>query len=100
MCAVALYAALLDGRVSSILLDSPPPSQDAASEKNGKGPAIEMLSCLRFTDLPHIVGLLHPARVVISGEFPSSYAWGEGVYRRLGSSDQFRRVKTLGEWTG
>jgi cephalosporin-C deacetylase-like acetyl esterase len=100
MCAVALYAALLDGRMRSVILDSPPASQDVASEKNGKGPALEMLSCLRFTDLPHIVGLLHPAQVVISGEFPSSYTWAEGIYRRLGSSDQFHRVKTVGEWTG
>jgi cephalosporin-C deacetylase-like acetyl esterase len=97
MGAVALYAALLDGRVSSILLDSPPSTQNAASQKDGKGPAIEMLSCLRYTDLPHVAGLLHPADVVVSGDFPSTYAWGEDLYKRFGSA-RFQRVKAMPDW--
>jgi cephalosporin-C deacetylase-like acetyl esterase len=98
MCAVALYAALLDGRVTGVLLDSPPPTQNAASERNGKGPAIEMLNCLRYTDLPHVAGLLHPAEVVVAGEFPSTYGWAEDLYRRLGSPAKFRRVKSIAGW--
>ncbi len=99
MSAVALYAALLDGRLKALFLESPPATQNAASQQNGKGPAIEMLNCLRYTDLPHITGLLHPAEIVISGEFPSSYDWAGDLYARLGSADKFRRVKTLSEWT-
>ena len=95
---VLLYAALLDGRVRSVFLESPPATQDVAGQKDGKGPALEMLSCLRYTDLPQIAGLLHPAQIVISGEFPSTYAWAEELYGRLGSADKFRRVKTMSDW--
>ena len=45
-----------------------------------------------------IAGLLHPAQIVVSGEFPSSYAWAEELYGRLGSADKFRRVKTMSDW--
>ena len=99
MAAVALYAALLDGRVRTVLLESPPDTQNAASEKNGRGPAIEMLNCLRHTDLSQIAGLLHPAEVVIAGDFPSSYQWAEDLRRRLGSPASFRRVTMMKDWT-
>ena len=98
MCAVALYASLLDGRVATIILESPPATQNAASEKNGKGPAIEMLNCLRYTDLPHIAGLLYPAEIVIAGEFPSTFAWAEDMHKRLGAARGFRRVSAMTEW--
>lgn len=98
MCAVALYAALLDGRIKTVLLESPPATQNAGSQPNGKGPAIEMLNCLRYTDLPQVAGLLHPAEIVISGEFPSTYGWAEDLHRRLGSPGTFRRVTAMSEW--
>lgn len=99
MAAVALYAALLDGRIKTVFLESPPATQDAPSEPSGKGPAIEMLNCLRYTDLPQIAGLLHPARIVIAGEFPSTYSWAEDLHRALGSAGGVRRVKSFSEWT-
>jgi cephalosporin-C deacetylase-like acetyl esterase len=94
MAAIALYAALLDGQVASIVLDSPPATQDAASQPDGKGPALEMLHCLRYTDLPQVAGLLHPATLVLSGDVPATYAWAEDVYRRLGSQERFQRPGT------
>ena len=98
MGVVALYAALLDGGVRSILLDSPPATQNSASQPDGRGPAIEMLNCLRYTDAPHIAGLLYPANVAIAGEFPSTYSWAEDLYRRLGTPGTFRRVSTMADW--
>jgi cephalosporin-C deacetylase-like acetyl esterase len=98
MSVVALYAALLDGRIDGVFLESPVATQNAPSQPNGKGPATEMLNCLRYTDVPHILGLLHPANVVIAGEFPSSYSWAQDLYGRLGSSTRFQRVKTMAEW--
>jgi hypothetical protein len=98
MAIVALYAALLDGRISSVLLDSPPATQNAASQPNGKGPAIEMLNCLRYTDAPQVAGLLYPALVVIAGDVPSTYGWAEDLYRRLGAPGTFQRVKAMSEW--
>jgi cephalosporin-C deacetylase-like acetyl esterase len=99
MTVVALYAALLDGRTTSVLLESPVATQNAASQPNGKGPATEMLNCLRYTDAPHVAGLLYPAHIVLAGDVPDSYGWAEDIYRRLGSADKFQRVKTISEWT-
>jgi cephalosporin-C deacetylase-like acetyl esterase len=91
MCAVALYAALVDGRVTTVLLESPPATQNAPSERDGRGPAIEMLNCLRYTDLPHVAGLLYPAEIVLWGEVPATYGWAEHLYRRLGPPGVIRR---------
>jgi len=75
----------------------PPATQDVASQKDG-GPALEMASCLRYTALSQIAGLLHPAQIVVSGAFPSTYGWAEEFYGRLGSADKFRRVKAMSDW--
>jgi cephalosporin-C deacetylase-like acetyl esterase len=96
MAAIALYAALLDGRVTTLFLESPPATQNADSRPDGRGPAIEMLHCLRFTDLPQVAGLLHPTELVVAGEFPESFGWAEALHRSLGSA--FHRVQDLGSW--
>lgn len=98
MAAIVLYAALLDGRVPTVFLEAPPATQDAGGPKDGRGPALEMLNCLRFTDLPQVAGLLFPTEVVVIGEMPGSYAWAEDLYRRLGKPERFRRVKSLADW--
>jgi hypothetical protein len=98
MAAVALYAALLDGRIRTLILESPPATQNAPSRPDGRGEAIEMLNCLRITDLPQVAGLLYPTEIVIVGETPQSYAWAEGLYRRLGDPGKFRRVADLTAW--
>lgn len=99
MAAVALYAALIDGAIDALLLESPPATQNAASQKDGKGPAIEMLSCLRLTDLPYVAGLLYPAQLVVSGEFPATFTWGSDLYERLGPPGRFTRVRAIADWT-
>jgi hypothetical protein len=100
MAAVALYAALLDSRIASLFLDSPPATQNAASQPSGKGPAVEMLNCLRYTDLPQVAGLLYPAQVVIAGEFPATYEWAEALYRGMTPQGRFHRVTAMSEWAG
>lgn len=98
MAAVALYAALLDGGVSVVLLQDPPATQNAPSQPDGRGPAIEMLNCLRITDLPQVAGLLYPAQLVMVGECPPTYQWAEALYRTLGAPDRFRRLPSLAAW--
>lgn len=98
MAAVALYAALLDGGVSTLILESPPATQNTPSQRNGRGPAVEMLNCLRITDLPQLAGLLYPTELVFVGDCPSTYAWAEEVYRQLGAPEKFRRVNDLTTW--
>jgi len=98
MAAVALYAALLDGGVQTLILDSPPPTQNAGGQPDGRGPAIEMINCLRITDLPDVAGLLCPTELVIIEHGPQSYAWPEELYRALGSAEKFHRVAELSAW--
>lgn len=91
MAAVALYAALLDGQISAIILHNPPATQDAPGNRNGAGDSIEMLNCLRITDLPQVAGLLFPAELVFLGPRPNSYRWAEDLFFRLGG--MVRHVK-------
>jgi cephalosporin-C deacetylase-like acetyl esterase len=99
MAAVALYAALLDGRVQTLYLEAPPATQDAPSEKDGRGPAIELLNCLRITDLPQVAGLLFPTELVFVGDCPGTYDWARQLYERLGQPGAFRCVNELSEWS-
>ena len=98
MAAVALYAALLDGHVNSLVLDTPPSTQNAPSEPDGRGPAIEMLNCLRITDLPQVAGLLYPTELVFLGDVPISYGWAMELYNRLGAPGKLRRLRDLSSW--
>jgi dienelactone hydrolase len=99
MAAVALYAALLDGQIQTLFLEAPPASQTEPSQKDGRGPAIEMLNCLRITDLPQVAGLLFPTELVFVGDCPATYTWAEELYRMLGASGKFRRISSLSEYT-
>jgi len=100
MAAVALYAALLDGSVRAVILKNPPATQDLPSNRDGTGPALEMLGVLRWTDLPVTAGLLYPTELVFVGGRPHAYLWAEDLYARLGPPGRVVHVKTLREWCG
>ncbi len=89
MAAIALYAALLDGKIDTLFLQNPPSTQNAASEENGRGEAIEMLNCLQITDLPQVAGLLCPTNLVFLDKPPDSYDWARNVYRTMGEVKRF-----------
>lgn len=98
MSAVASYACLLDEKVKSLLLKNPPVTQNAPGDPDGTGMAIEMLNCLRITDLPQVTGLMYPRELVAIGEWPESYAWGKKVYETLGGDASFREIEKISEW--
>lgn len=98
MCAVALYAALLDGDVAAVLLKDPPATQNAPSRPDGRGEAIEMLNCLRITDLPQVAGLLFPTNVIMIGPAADSYDWAKQVYSTLNEPARFQNVTQLSQW--
>ncbi len=106
MAAVALYAALLHActgprpgsGLEAVCLDGPPATQDAPSNPDGTGEAIEMLFALRVTDLPQVAGLLWPAELVFIGPRPPSYQWAEDLYARLGTPGAVRRVMQWSQW--
>ncbi len=84
MSVVALYAALLDGKISQIILQNPPQSQDEPSSPDGRGPSTEILNCLKVTDLWQLPALLYPTRVSIAGQLPEKYKWSENVLEKIG----------------
>jgi cephalosporin-C deacetylase-like acetyl esterase len=99
MGVVALYTALMDGNVKHVFLESPPATQNAPGEKDGRGPALEMLHCLRVTDVAQVAGLLWPTELAVAGTIPTTYDWAASVYARLGAPGRFARLKTLSEWS-
>jgi hypothetical protein len=84
MSVVALYSALLDGKCKTIVLKNPPATQDAASNPDGRGPAIEMLNCLRITDVYQLPALLTPTEIIFIGEFPDAYSWSLNTLKKTG----------------
>lgn len=98
MAAIALYAALLDGNISTLFLDSPPASQNIVSPPDGRGAALEMLNCLQITDLPQVSSLLFPTTQVIVGDSSDDYALPERLYATLGRPEEFQRLRDIGEW--
>ncbi len=81
---IALYAALMDGRCEGVILKDPPETQDQPGDPSGKGPATEMLNCLRVTDVYQLPALLIPARVEFSGNMPAAFQWSSDVLAKAG----------------
>nr|MBD3620807.1 hypothetical protein [Sunxiuqinia sp.] len=89
---VALYTALLDGNIESLVLDNLPATQNDGSNPDGKGEAIEMLNCLRITDVWQIPALIPETRISYFGDLPESYKWSELVRKKIGSTS-FKKMK-------
>jgi hypothetical protein len=98
MAPVAAYAALLDGNVEALFLADLPATLDEPSEKDGTGPAVEMLGALRIADLPVAAGLQCPRPLLFVGKRPETYSWAEDVYERLGKSDNVATINNLSGW--
>ena len=84
MSVVAMYAALMDGNCESLILKNPPETQDQPSNPSGRGPATEMLNCLRITDVYQLPALLSPAKISFAGEIPPAYQWSAKILEKLG----------------
>ncbi|MBN1250304.1 MAG: acetylxylan esterase [Anaerolineae bacterium] len=95
MTVIALCAALLDGRVSGVVIADPPATLNRASRPDGRGSAIELLHALRITDLPEIAALLWPAALIFVGWRPEAYRLAEETYRNLGAPGVVRHLKHL-----
>ncbi len=98
MAVIALYTALLKDELAAVILHNPPSTQNLRSPPDGSGAAIEMLNCLRYTDLPYIAGVLWPMNLTFLGPRPKSYSWAEELYVKLGSPGTILHVKDLSDW--
>ena len=99
MGVVAFYGALLDGKCKTIIVDTPPDSQNVASNKDGRGEAIEMLNCLQITDVNQMPALLYPTSTVFVGEVPSSYKWSLQSALNAGQLELIQSVESLEQIT-
>lgn len=97
MAAVALYVTLLDGRVNTLIIKDPPASQNLQSHVDGSGEAIEMLNCLRITDLAQVAGIVPVKQLISLSELPDTYQWTDAVFRKF-RPGEFKSIKSLAEW--
>tara|TARA_R110002049_G_scaffold28018_5_gene96670 strand:- start:22781 stop:24832 length:2052 start_codon:yes stop_codon:yes gene_type:complete len=98
MSVVASYAALLDGNVKTLLLKDPPATQNVVSEPSGKGEALEMLNCLRVTDIAQVAGLMFPNELVVIGNQPKSFEWAKNLFDILGMRASYMHTKDISKW--
>ena len=86
MGVVALYSALMDGNISSVILSNPPATQDQPGQPDGQGAAIEMLNCLRITDIWQIPALIPETEIIFAGQIPETYNWSGEIRESLNKS--------------
>jgi hypothetical protein len=85
---LAAYAALLDSRVSRVILHSPPLTHMT-------GPVF--LNVLRYTDVPQSLALLAPRELVFLGHEISAFDYTRGIYRLYRAEGSFSRAYTIGQ---
>ena len=88
---LAIYAALLDARVSEIVLaDCPTSHEDPRTA--------EFLGVLRIGDLPHNLALAYPRPITFVGKMPEAYTWTRQLYEKLGAGDRIRVIRSVRDW--
>ena len=85
---IALYAALLDQRITQVVLSDPP-----ASHRHG--PAL--LNVLRVTDIPEVAGAFAPRRLVSLTRLPDAFDYARGIYKLQRATNQFVQAASLPE---
>jgi cephalosporin-C deacetylase-like acetyl esterase len=89
--ALAIYAAILDPKISELILDAPP-------ESHMKPATTEFLGILRTGDLPQNLTLLYPRPITFIGKIPPAYEWAKQVYETLGHADRIRVIRSARDW--
>tara|TARA_R110002050_G_scaffold223672_2_gene359549 strand:- start:22272 stop:24404 length:2133 start_codon:yes stop_codon:yes gene_type:complete len=97
MSVVALYVSLMDGNLNTILVKNPPESQNMPSCPDGSGETIEMLNCLRVTDLAQVAGLTPSTKFVGIGRLPDTYLWTQSIYDKF-SPNNFKILDGFSSW--
>lgn len=90
MAVVALYAALLDGNIFSLVLENPVGTLNKPDESEAL--PTELINALRHTDLSHTAAMLYPMPIVFVEQRPETYRYTEEQYRLLGAPGGTWRV--------
>lgn len=88
---LAIYAAILDPKISEVILANPP-----ESHTDPKTP--EFLGILRIGDLPQNLALLYPRPITFVGKVPPAYQWTCEAYKKLGAADRIRVIASTRQW--
>ncbi|HUU29988.1 MAG TPA: prolyl oligopeptidase family serine peptidase [archaeon] len=80
------YAALLDPRITRVILHSPP-----LTHKDGP----VFLNVLRYTDIPQALAMLAPRELVFLTHQIDDFCYTRKIYRLYGAEDKFRRCYTV-----
>lgn len=97
MAVVALYAALLDGRLAGVILERPPATLDAPDDPEAGASLREIINALRYGDLSQVAACLWPAKLAFVGEMPDSYNWTKQMYERIGCGGRVGLAAKSGE---
>ena len=84
--AQAVYTALLDSRITRVIVFDPP-------ETHARGPIF--LNVLRYTDIPQAMAVLAPRELVFLTDNIDNFDYTRKIYRLMGAEDQFRRAYTV-----
>ena len=90
MGALGIYAALLDPRITRVIVDDPPSS-------HWQGPAL--LNVLRLTDLPETAAMLAPREIVSLTPLPPSWRYTSRIYALYGKPGAIREVHGMAQAT-
>lgn len=85
---LGLYAAILNPKITKVILDTPPPS-------HWQGPAL--LNILRYTDLNEAAGLLADREIVSLSELPASFELTQALRQLEGRPKSIRIADSLGD---
>ncbi len=81
--ALAMYAAILDERISEVVVTDPPATHAQAPI---------FLNVLRYTDLPEAAALLAPRRLSFYRRLPEAYSYTRQIYELYGEADRFSQI--------
>lgn len=97
MVVPALYAALLDSRIEAVILKKPPATLNIQHTGGMNAQHLEIINCLRYTDLPILAGLLWPIRIIFVGDRPDTYRIAEELQQQWGGPGGTWRVTSLAQ---
>ncbi|WP_148074660.1 alpha/beta hydrolase [Bythopirellula goksoeyrii] len=83
---LGVYAALLDTRVTRIILKSPP-----ISHKNGP----VLLNILRYCDIPQALAMLAPRELILLSDCSNKFDFAKTIYRLYGVEANFKTSQTI-----
>ncbi|GAA3403598.1 alpha/beta hydrolase family protein [Paenibacillus hodogayensis] len=99
MAVVALLAVLLDGSVSTLVLEDMPSSFTRADDPERLGEGYEVVNMLRHADLPQLAAMLWPTTIIVTGKRWEGYEWTERAYARLGEPGRIQFRTDLNVWS-